>query len=163
MNNKGFMMVELVVVSSIVVVALTALYISFNKIMISYDEIIDYNDVGTTYRLGYYYKLLEADGKIEKVDITNLLINNSSDDKDETINGVVYKDIVYIANVNKLNELKKEDINQTFKDYVSYVFDNVFKETEQILIMESCQTKNNVETCKYAYMDADVEVTYVEE
>lgn len=161
MNNKGFMMVELVVVSSIVVVALTALYISFNKIMISYDEIIDYNDVGTTYRLGYYYKLLEANGKIVKVDKPALLVDNSSDVK--PINGVVYKDIVYIANVSKLNELQKKVTNQTFKDFVSYVSKRLFEGTEQILVMESCQTKNEVETCKYAYMDINVEVTYVEE
>lgn len=160
MNNKGFMMVELVVVSSIVVVALTALYISFNKIMISYDEIIDYNDVGTTYRLGYYYKLLEANDKIVKVDKPALLVDNSSDV--ETINGVVYKDIVYMSNVSKLNELEKKVTNQTFKDFVTYVSKRLFEGTEQILVMESCQTKNEVETCKYAYMDADVEVTYVE-
>lgn len=162
MNNKGFMMVELVVVSSIVVVALTALYISFNKIMISYDEIIDYNDVGTTYRLGYYYKLLEANGKIVKVDKPALLVDNSSEDETETINGVDYKDIVYITNVSKLNELEKKVTNQTFKDFVTYVSKRLFEGTEQILVMESCQTKNEVETCKYAYMDADVEVTYVE-
>lgn len=160
MNNKGFMMVELVVVSSIVVVTLTALYISFNKIMISYDEIIDYNDISTAYRLGYYYKSLEADGKIEKVDkYEKVNIENMK----ETINEVIYEDTVYIAKVSKLNELKNEDINQTFKEYISYVYDNVFNGIEQILIIESCQTKNDVEVCKYAYMDANVGVINVEE
>lgn len=163
MNNKGFMMAELVVVTSVVVVILTTLYISFNKVMSSYDEIMNYNDIGTMYRLGYYYKSLEAANKIGKVDKTALLIDNSSDVNDETINGVVYKDIVYITNVSKLNELKKEEkVRQGFDDYISYVLEDITDDTKQILIMESCQIKNNNITCKYAYMNADVEVVEVE-
>ena len=52
MNNKGFMMAELVVVSAIVLVALSGLYVSYNKIFSIYNKRINYYDVATLYELG---------------------------------------------------------------------------------------------------------------
>lgn len=152
MNKKGFMMAELVVVSSVVVVTLTVLYASFNKIMASYDEILNYNDVGTTYRLGYYIR-------------TNSIYNDALLDENfkeinlgqEEINKVEYKDNLYVCKVSTLQNLKKEKINQTFKDYITYVSENVSKEIKAVALLESCQTKKNSNntTCKYAYLEVE--------
>ena len=42
LNKKGFMMAEVVVVSSVILIILTTLYISYNKIISLYETRLDY-------------------------------------------------------------------------------------------------------------------------
>ena len=74
MNNKGFMMAEVVVVSSIVLVFLAGLYASYNKIYTSYRNLINYYDITTLYKLGYY---------------RDTLINNINDSSKTNINDIL--------------------------------------------------------------------------
>ena len=60
MNKKGFMMAELIVVSSIVLVVLVGMYASYNKIYSAYTTRISYHDVTMLYRLGYYRDILRS-------------------------------------------------------------------------------------------------------
>ena len=67
MNNKGFMMAELVITSSIVLVSLAALFASFNKIYAIYMNRIRYYDTVTLCRLGYYRDILIENNKFNDV------------------------------------------------------------------------------------------------
>ena len=63
-DNKGFMMAEVVVVSSIVLIFLTTIFTSYNKLYAAYVNRINYYDVVTLYRLGYYRDILIENDKI---------------------------------------------------------------------------------------------------
>ena len=51
MNNKGFMMSEVVVVAAIVLGILTGIYTSYSKIFTRYSEVITYYNVDGIYKL----------------------------------------------------------------------------------------------------------------
>ena len=74
MNKKGFMMAELIVVSSIVLVALVSMYGSFIKIHSAYKTKMSYYDVATLYRLGYYRDVLKEIKKNEEKNKLNFII-----------------------------------------------------------------------------------------
>lgn len=133
MNNKGFMMAEVVVVSAIIIVTLTGLYVSYNKIISIYNQRVDYYDVTTLYELANIRDTNTFTGKSSKTQILN-----------ET-----YRKVYYL-NHNDLSTLSVR--NQTFKDYLSYIKDSVTFETDNILVMERC-INNNIDNCKYAYLE----------
>jgi len=142
MNNKGFMMAEVVVVSSIILVALAAFYSSYNKIISIYNQRVDYYDVATLYDLAYVRDLNNKD---------SYLSLKSSGTK--ITNGVGRGSVVYIVSKTRLNDLTSKSINQTFKDYIAYLKSSKGAdfETNKILVMEKCDDgKSN---CKYAYLE----------
>lgn len=155
MNNKGFMMAELVVVSSIIIIALTSFYVSYNKIITSYNKTLNYYDIGTVYRLGYYYRTKIDEIKLNENEISKTIFKNN----EKTYNNVKYKDTLILAlshKINSNNGISSNDnnINETFKDYIKYVNNSVsLKDDTLYLILESCQSKNNNDQCKYEYME----------
>ena len=132
MNNKGFMMAEVVVVSSIVLVTLVSFYVSYNKIISLYNQRIDYYDITTLYSLA---------------NVRDNISNYSSYSSKDIILNESNKKVYYLRNqdLDKLNVT-----NQTFKDYLEYIDNSVSFETDYILVMERCIDKDN---CKYAYLE----------
>lgn len=135
MNNKGFMMAEVVVVSAIILVALVGLYTSYNKIFSIFNQRIDYYDVGTLYELASYrdYKLGET-----STDVNNPVYSTSLD-------------AIYYIDKDDLNSLNVS--RQTFKDYIVFLSGSVDfgdMSQENILVMENCVDNDN---CKYAYLE----------
>ena len=134
MNNKGFMMAEVVVVSSIVLVTLVSFYASYNKIISLYNQRIDYYDVTTLYELAYIRNNINDYSGYSSKDV---IINES------------YQQVYYL-NYQDLDKLSVT--NQTFKDYLKYIKDAVDFETDYILVMERC-INNDIDNCKYAYLE----------
>lgn len=135
MNNKGFMMAEVVVVSSIILVTLVAFYTSYNKIISIYNQRINYYDVTTLYKLaGVREKYKDT---LDDIASTDIVVNE---------NNVK----VYYLNKNEITKMLDININATFKDYIEYINDSVTFETDNILVMERCIDKDN---CKYAYLE----------
>lgn len=135
MNNKGFMMAEVVVVSAIIIVTLTALYVSYNKIISLYNQRVDYYDVRTLYELDEYRR-------------TALLTTpNTYPKKDGTI---------YYTRKKLINTILSNPSNHSakFQDYIQFLsttLENIDSEN-CILIMERCIDNDN---CKYAYLEVD--------
>lgn len=139
MNNKGFMMAEVVVVASIVLVAMAGLYASYNKIFSIYNQRINYYDVSTLYELGNYRKY-DLSGDV-----------NSSPIVEEDNKVIYYAKLEDVKN----NTLDVSKQNSTFKDYLTYLsanldFDNLDAGVSKMLIMEKCIDDDN---CKYAYLE----------
>lgn len=161
LNKKGFMMAEVVVVSAVVLITLTTLYISYNKIYSLYKTRLTYNDVTMLYRLAYY-----RDCFIEENDITQVLnentieVNNLSQD-DYLCKLGDCKEKIFVVYNNKNKKLNSDNlnsfsINQTYKDYVNYLSDSVdLSENDYIMLMEHCDKDN--ENCKYAYLKLEKE------
>ena len=135
MNNKGFMMAEVVVVSSIVLVTLVGLYTSYNKIISAYSQRVNYYDVTTLYELANIRNnIYDYSGYVSQ----DRIINNGTSEQ------------VYYLNYEDLNSMNVS--NQTFKDYLEYLSDSVTFETDHILVMERC-INGDVDNCKYAYLE----------
>lgn len=147
MNKKGFMMAELVVVSSIIVITLTGLYISYNKIITSYRQIISYYDIGFYYKLGYYNKKLAKSGTLETT------LDSIADGKYLDIATVDTNEKIYIIkNKPAIITLKNEVEHQTYKDYLEYLYNSKNLGNEYYIIGEKCQTANE-NKCVYAYAE----------
>lgn len=134
MNNKGFMMAEVIVVASIIMIALVGLYTSYNKIFSIYNQRVDYYDVATLYELSYIREGIDY------------YYYNS---KDIILNEQYRK--VYLVNINDLSNLTVE--HETFKEYLEFISDSVTFESEEILVMERC-INSDINNCKYAYLEA---------
>ena len=95
-NNKGFMLIEVIVTSTIVMTSMIALYTSFNKLQNNYR--IKNTNCNNTFSLSNC-EILKDTYKIKNV-VFSLYDNN------------------------KLKEIKtNETLNQTFYDYIDYIID----------------------------------------
>ena len=116
-NNKGFMLAEVVITSTVVLTSLISLYVTFNKLYKNYEIRSKYYDIDGYYATKETIEQLLNDGSINT--ILSLLTNKQySKILEENENKT------YITNYTKaaLNSLKEsEDINETFKDYLTYL------------------------------------------
>lgn len=143
-NNKGFMMAEVVVVSAIIIVTLTSLYVSYNKIISLYNQRIDYYDVRTLYELDEYRKNIDFHGKyneIVQVDTNSTVL---------CIRAYKIKKGTYST------QSFMNNISQTFKDYLLYLKENYsdYGDYDYTIILERC-TDNKKDNCKYAHLGVD--------
>ena len=154
MNNKGFMMAEVIVVSAIVLVFLTGLYLSYDRLFSIYNARINYYDTTTLYRLAYYRDVLIQQDKM------NNTLNNAKNSPVNIIGGLSNNvsrlsdgDSAFrVYNVHKkINSgILPNSINATFKDYVDYLSASIEFKSNYILVMERCIDKDD---CKYAYLE----------
>ena len=158
-------MAEVVVVSAVVLVTLTALYISYNKVLSVYKTRLTYNDVTVLYRLAYY-----RDRFLNKTTGQNVLnddtinINKSNTNylaSDDFLcaanNTYTCEENIFIVYNNKNRSLDNDSlnsfvINETYKDYVRYLSDSVdLSNSDYVMLMEYCESDK--ENCKYAYLE----------
>lgn len=143
MNNKGFMMAEVVVVSAIVLVFLAGLYASYNELYSAYSRHLDYYDTVTLYQLGYYRDVLIESGN----KLNEYIAGSSESIKLEKLNK---GDTAYLVKANKLNKDVVIEENLTFIDYVQFLTDSIKFKSNYVMILESCKTEDD---CKYAYLE----------
>ena len=134
MNNKGFMMAEVIVVASIVLLALVGFYTSYNKIISLYNKRVNYYDIDTLYDLGSIKKEYALDGEVVI---------------EEEYRKVYYIDTTKTA-ILELSE--NNDISLSFKEYLEYISNAVTFETDKILVMEKCLNED-IDNCRYAYLE----------
>lgn len=171
MNNKGFMMAEVIITASIILVALAGLFSGFNKIYTEYMKRISYYDTVTLCRLGYYRDILIENNKInELLERTNTVsdIYNSGGfqmftlpqaevPNNEEDRVLLVKNGKNTINKNILKD-KNITIHNTFLDYIDYLSTSVKPQSNYVLVMERCNIKNgrdniNIDDCKYAYLE----------
>jgi len=162
MNRKGFMMAEVVVVSAVVMLAITGLYTSYGKIYSIYNTRVNYYDTNTLYRLAYYRDYLIENTNSDETKLINYYIGLVTSNKiisisDSEKGNIVSSDKnenVYL--IYKPNDNLKSDnftnINLTFKDYINFLSASETFEVNYLMIMEACD-KVNKDDCKYAYLE----------
>lgn len=143
LNKKGFMMAEVIVVSSIVLITLTSLYMSYNKIYSTYKKRINYYDVSIIYDLD----------QIRRNEVIDAPTDNTKYKKYSKSNTTVYiiplKDNK-IADTN--TNLSQE--NTTFNEYLKYLKNSItVNNCNYILVMEKCDEANK--GCKYGYLESE--------
>lgn len=137
MNNKGFMMAEVVVVASIVMVTLVGFYASYNKLILAYNKRIDYYDVATLYELANIREAYKEE--LPGIGSTGNVISENNTE-------------VFYVDMSEIKDMLNNGISETFKDYVIFLSTSLEVETESILIMEKCYDDEKV-NCKYAYLE----------
>ena len=143
LNKKGFMMAEVIVVSSIVLITLTSLYISYNKIYSTYKKRINYYDVSIIYDLDKIRRNVVIDAPTNNTKIENDVISES--------NTTVYAIPLPITD-NKITDLSQE--NTTFNEYLEYLKNSItVNNCNYILVMEKCDEANK--GCKYGYLESE--------
>lgn len=146
-NNKGFMMVEVIIVSTIIVTILITLYTSFFKLFILYTNRSRYYNIDGVYAIKEITNYLIIDNRLN-----NILSSLSSDSdsifliNDSECNSILPSDDEFceqLQNLYQINNLvitKKDNIlyndgtsltylgrndlniNETFKDYLKYLY-----------------------------------------
>ncbi len=152
LNNKGFMMAEVIVVSAIILIFLTSIYLSYNKIYATYTTRLSYYDTATLYRLGFYrdyYMKANLFEGMKSNDITEVTALDNPDFNEQVF--LVHNDKANLTN-ELISSLKTRATNQTYKDYLDYLLDAVdLTNDDYVMIMERCY-KNNIDDCRYAYL-----------
>lgn len=146
LNKKGFMMAEVIVVSSIVLITLTSLYISYNKIYSTYKKRINYYDVSIIYDLDKIRRNTAIDEPTNNTKIENDVISEP--------NTTVYAIPLPITD-NKITDLSQENttFNTTFNEYLEYLKNSItVNNCNYILVMEKCDEAKK--GCKYGYLES---------
>lgn len=147
LNKKGFMMAEVIVVSSIVLITLTSLYMSYNKIYSTYKKRINYYDVSIIYDLDQIRRNPAIDEPTNNTKIENDVISEP--------NTTVYAITLPITD-NKITDLSQENttFNTTFNEYLKYLKNSItVNNCNYILVMEKCDEANK--GCKYGYLESE--------
>ncbi|MBQ2873438.1 MAG: hypothetical protein IJE89_05515 [Bacilli bacterium] len=144
MNNKGFMMAEVIVVATVVLAAMVGFYVSYNKIISLYNNRVDYYDVATLYELGSY-----RDNHIDLLgDISDseLLVGDLNDEDYPNMK------VFYLMKSEIINLSNNTNLNSTFRDYLEFLSTAITlpDDITNILVMEKCYTEDD---CKYAYLE----------
>ena len=144
LNKKGFMMAEVIVVSSIVLITLTSLYISYNKIYSTYKKRINYYDVSIIYDLD----------KIRRNVVIDAPTNNTKINiKDSESNTTVYAIPLTGNKINDTNTNLSQE-NTTFNEYLKYLKNSItVNNCNYILVMEKCDEAKK--GCKYGYLESE--------
>ena len=140
-NNKGFMLIEVIVTATIVITSMIALYIGFNKLYNSYRIKNSYYNIDAVYATRKMIDVMikndnQSNGinsfinKIFPIKTYGYIIENSScvDTDLVPFNCSAIQKLYDVNNMifieydpETLKKLKDEPLNQTFYDYIDYV------------------------------------------
>ena len=156
MNNKGFMMAEVIVVSAIILVFMTGLYLSYGKLFSLYNTRVNYYDSDTLYGIAYYRDTLIKEDKINNLLSTvksssNKYLNLFTNTLDQVNTGDNLF-LVYHAKDN-LSKIPSNSISKTFKEYIDYLEDSATFRSNYIMIMERCYYGTDDYDCTYGYLE----------
>ena len=129
MNNKGFVLAEVLVVTIFVLIIFTLLYTSAVPLIGRYDELSYYDDLDTTYDVYQYKKIFESDSSFYNLINTNdykkiTCSDFSNSIKCDTLNDIIdFKDTDTLLYLKTSDETYKDDvgINSDIKDYLNYI------------------------------------------
>lgn len=178
LNNNGFMLVEVIIVTVIVATIMTSLYMAFARVYKVYDMKSKYSNIDEIYALNtiknYYIESITFNKLINNSKNTykDLLedINNGSNYCSTLISGGTsnnycnkIKSIIenyqinnlYIVDKNKLTELENiTSASQTLKDYINFL-DNTLDKTDNSIkayLVGEFTISNSDKIYNYAYL-----------
>ena len=169
-NNKGFMLIEVIITSTIVVTSMVFLYTSFSRLYNNFKTKSSYYHMDTSYASkGIIDSLINENllnniinESLEDKSFVYIIKNSSCVENTSTSTCSKIKNLYDIENsilvnysIDSLNELKNNDINKTLSDYIDYLINyydlsNNEDDYNFIVITES---KDNV---KYFYSNLRV-------
>lgn len=155
LNNKGFMMAEVIVTCSIVVVTLVGLFTSYSKAYLRYKERSYYYNVDNSYACNYLRDLLIENNILYNNNASYYYIDNTVNDKisvllnNYNITSVIVVDLSQTTNI---EGLITDSMNNTYKDYLKYLNNSIIYDLNKekyLLIIERQKVVND--TTNYYY------------
>lgn len=181
LNNKGFMMAEVIIVSAIMITTMVGLYAGFNRVYSTYNErntfyssdgiyalktfedfYIDeqiMNKIGTNLNSNNYIDLTNCDNTTYyQTSYQKTLCNQIKDQyKINKIIATTYNASKVQASINDIDT--KDEYNETFKDYLEYYYNNEEFETDYFSYLFFIElTTSNDETDEPTYSYANLRI-----
>lgn len=155
MNNKGFMMAEVVITCSIVVITLVGLFTSYNRMYVKYQERTNYYNVDNSYACNYLKNILIEEGILYANTSSYYQVDNISDNKITYLKNSYDIESAIVIDLTKENDITKvitDDMNTTYKEYIKYLSNNIIydlKEEKYLLIVERVKEVNGINNYYY--------------
>ena len=163
-NNKGFMLAEVVITSTVVMTAMISLYFTFNKIYKRYNTLLTYKNIDGMYAIESMIDSMLEDGSINEVisnnngtiigndSCTDIIKENYCNSLRETYN--ITNMIIVEKNKDKINGLSVT--NQTFKEYLTYLtkyYSFNDNDNKYLIILEYKIDNSNNNSYNYSSME----------
>lgn len=156
MNNKGFMMAEVVVVSAVILVALSVFYVNYNKLISLYNERLTYYDPATLYSLADFRNkncLNINNCKVSEIGAGGYSVLSGTGNGTGETTYIVSSLSMFSSSIKARSEGDSAVHNKTFASYLNYLSGSLDSSAKSnyLLIRESCNTDRT--NCKYAYLE----------
>lgn len=155
LNKKGFMMAEVIVTCSIVVITLVGLFTSYNKTYLRYKERSNYYNVDNAYACNYLKELLIENNILYNNTASYYYISNDTNEKFKVLfnnYNITSALLVDLSQTNDIDGLITDSMNNTYKDYLKYLNNSIIYNSTQdkyLLIVERQKVVND--TTNYYY------------
>lgn len=148
LGRKGFMLVEVVVVSTVISTILVTMYTAITRVSNAYKTRDSYNNIDAL-----YLAMTENDTLIRDKDLEQLIQNNTAIEisNDDLINMYMENNTyvhLYFSpyNKDKILTIKEKSNIQTTKNYIDYITDKLdFNDSNYnyLIISEICRTEDD--------------------
>ncbi len=154
LNKKGFMMAEVIITCSIVVIALVSLFTSYNKTHLRYKERRNYYNIDNAYACNYLKEELIENNILYTNTASYYEVSSGLSDNITAlinaynISGAWVIDLSQNSNIENLIP----NVNNTYKDYLKYLNNSIIYDLTQdkyLLIVERRVVVND--TTNYYY------------
>lgn len=167
-NNRGFMMVEVVVVAAIILGVLTGIYTSYGKVFNRYTEILDYLNIDGVYKLASYRDQMIVSEDTDNINSVLKVVSTSDmlvyGNKSSKYPGVcIFKTSSLYGLINSpssaLNTGRYIDpnsdlyISPAYREYISYLADSV-SFTKNYVMVYSYPKDDNSNYYSYLELEA---------
>lgn len=148
LNNRGFMMTEVIITCSIVVLTLVGLFTSYNRTYLRYKERSNYYNVDNSYACNYLKELLIESNILYTNTSNYYYIDSHINEKFEVLfnnYNITSAILVDLSKTDNISGLITNDKNNTYKDYLNYLNDSIIYDLSQdkyVLIIERNNANN---------------------
>lgn len=129
-NNLGFMLVEALIMSVVVIGVLIFMYIQFQNISTGYDKSFHYNTISGLYIANEIKEYFIVNNKLETLKTTvdsadkkfTIVDYNTTDDWDTLLNQANIKTVVLAdEGLTELRGKRTADFSEKFNDFINYI------------------------------------------
>ncbi len=148
LNSKGFMLVEVVVVSAVIATVLVTMFISVNRVTSAYRDRDSYNSIDALYLAMMENDILINDNELSSLVCVNSGTKNITDSDLKTAYSNIGDINVYYCpyNKDKVSSLKYLNSKNTFSgfiDYISKKFNYSDSNFNYLIVSEICKDSDD--------------------
>lgn len=148
LSRKGFMLVEVVVVSAVISAVLITMYIAVNRVSNAYSKRDNFNNIDAL-----YLAMTENDALIRNGDLADFISDNettsiSNEELLSTYNKTNWDANLYFvpykkSKVEEIKEINTKETMTEFVDYISNKLDFTVSKYNYMIVSEICKTEDD--------------------
>lgn len=148
MNNKGFMLAETIIVSTILITIMVSMYTGYNKLYIQYQKRANYYDIDLIYAGKAILKNITDSSSDDLVDVSK--INDDNNESIALIKSTLDIQDMILINTESFNSHTESD--EGMNEYISYLKKHISEgelESNKYILVMSRKDNNQY---KYGYL-----------